>query len=226
MSVALSLAELERVREISAAIPGWSDGRQYAFFRNVLRADPAVSSLFMAGVYQGRDLAFLLDIVAREHPGRDLELFAVDKFSAEPCADWPAHLRGKTWEQAGFGPAPSHAKALENLAPFLARAPAVSLDLRPGDAVATMASLGRKFDAIYLDTSHDYQTVKRELEAVPAICRFPCILAGDDYSDSGTWGVARAVREKFGPAHRVFASWIWYKRLLALESFHELIATK
>jgi hypothetical protein len=34
------------------------------------------------------------------------------------------------------------------------------------------------------------------------------IMAGDDYSDAGSWGVCRAVSEA-APGHKVFSGWIW-----------------
>ena len=36
-------------------------------------------------------------------------------------------------------------------------------------------------------------------------------IGGDDYSDEGTWGVKKAVGQRF-PSHTLFANWIWIAR--------------
>lgn len=218
-NVALSIEELERVRDICAAVPGWSDARHFAFFRNLLE-DAWATSMFVAGVYQGRDLAFILEILATRHPDRWFTIHAADLFSSEPCADWPPHLRSKSWEAAGFGEPPSILKAEANLAPYIARcASRVRVQLHKGNSVDVMRQLSGKFDVVYLDTSHDEKTVRDEIDAAAGILRCPGVICGDDYSDSGTWGVARAVRSRFN-AHHVFANWLWWARVTSPEAFN------
>lgn len=223
-NLGLPFDELQAVQSICDAIPGWSDFRHYVFFREVISAQVAAGfspSLFMAGVYQGRDLAFVLEVLRRHQPGRPFRIVAADLFSTEACADWPAHLRGKSWKDAGFGQAPSLELARKNLAPYLDPVGhRVGLELIQGNSVQVMrAWRGERFGFVYLDTSHDEKTVADEIEAAAGLIAFPGFLAGDDYSDAGTWGVQRAVRARFGSRHDVFASWIWYACPTSLESF-------
>jgi hypothetical protein len=197
----------QRVADISRVIPGWSDMKQYAFFKALLTDNPQIRDVLILGVYQGRDIAFLLDVAARYFPHREIDIVGVDKFSAEPCDDWPEEKRGMTWEQAGFGPAPDFDRAVKNIAPFRATNRAAFL-VREDDA-KFLAETKLLFDFAYLDTAHDAATVKRQCEQVARVTRDNAIIAGDDYSNQGTWGVAHAVSEMFN-THVIFAWWIWY----------------
>ncbi len=194
--------DLERLSEISRCIPGYSDARHYLFFRRLL-ATTGITNILILGVYFGRDIAFILEAARRA--GRPVTITGVDKFSDDACADWPANLRAASWEQAGFGPAPSLEAASAHIAPYQDGA-AVRL-VRQHDE-AFLAATTETYDLIYLDTSHDYETVLRQMrQAVPRLSPHG-ILAGDDYSDAGTWGVRRAVTEA-APGHAVHANWIW-----------------
>jgi predicted O-methyltransferase YrrM len=188
--------------EICRCIPGYSDARHYQFFRQLL-AGRGIESILVLGVYFGRDIAFMLEAARRA--GRAARITGVDKFSDDACADWLEGLRDRSWEQAGFGPAPSLEAATAHLAPWCAGAPVQLVKQR--DALF-LAACRDQFDLIYLDTAHDYETVRRQIrQAAP--CLAPGgILAGDDYSDAGTWGVRRAVTEA-APGHRLVSGWIW-----------------
>ncbi len=205
----------DSVAAIQRAIPGWSDMKQYAFFKDLLAAVPTIRDVLILGVYYGRDIAFLLDVCARYHPERELNVLGVDKFSAEPCDDWPKDKRGMTWEQAGFGPAPSFEKALHNVQALNHGNRRVALVQR--DASAFLCETKLLFDVVYEDTSHDYETCKRIIQLAPNVTRGDAIIAGDDYSDAGTWGVKRAVTACFN-SHHVFADWIWYSNKSELKA--------
>jgi hypothetical protein len=73
---------------------------------------------------------------------------------------------------------------------------------------AFLAGSRARYDLIYLDTSHDYETVIRQMRQAALLLSPNGIMAGDDYSDAGTWGVCRAVSEA-APGHAVFGGWIW-----------------
>lgn len=207
--ITLNGDDLARIEAINAAIPGWSGQRQYAFFKGVLQVRPELRTVLMLGVYQGRDLAYLLDIAARYHADRPLTFCGVDKFSDTPCADWPDGKRPLDWKAAGFGEAPSLARALENLRPFrLPDAPRMVI-LRQKDDASYLVESHTRFDFAYLDTAHDFETVQRQLRQVLRVTKPGAIIAGDDYSDAGTWGVKRAVAAGTR-RHAVFANWIWH----------------
>lgn len=219
----LTHADLARIAALNAEVPGWSGPSHYAFFRallNELFLHVDAPRILMLGIYHGRDLAYLLDLLQREHPGRSATLIGVDKFDNEPCADWPEAKRGLSWESAGFGEPPALKRAEAHL---LSRVGTAILRLYQSDDAAFLEgalmappALRMKFDAIYVDTSHDYATVARQLRQLAQLCCDDAtLICGDDYSDAGTWGVARAVREAFSD-HRVFANWIWFAPRSAL----------
>lgn len=223
-----------RFNEIKASTRGWSDLRHAAFFKTLLEQLPFVTDILIAGVYNGRDISLLLDMAARYHAGRSLRIVGVDKFSDTPCDDWAPTARNLSWEQAGFGPAPTRQNAWnailratkqnwEDVIPsstFARRGP-LSFELIEANDADYVARTDLKFDVIYWDTSHDYETVRRQLGQVRRIARDSALICGDDYSDQsnagGSWGVKRAVSEAF-TFHQVFASWIWFAPLSALKS--------
>lgn len=199
---ALSAEQARRADAICAAVPGFTDKRHYAFFKHLLASGP-IEKLLILGVYAGRDVAFALD--AARALGRALHVIGVDKFSDEYCDDWPEERRSLSWQQAGFGPAPSLEAAKTNLE-RLGFARELTL-YKERDAVF-LGACRERFDCIYLDTSHDYVTVVRQIRQAVGLLTEDGVLCGDDYSDHGTWGVKRAVTELV-PGHFVFANWIW-----------------
>jgi hypothetical protein len=203
-----------RVARISAVVKGYSAERHYAFFKQLLtRTD--VHRLLMLGVYFGRDIAFLLDIASRLK--KPLAITGVDKFSNDFCEDWPQDKRTLDWESAGFGDAPTLQQASANIARFGA-----ARVIKERDEVF-LANCPDKFDAIYLDTSHDYETVCRQIRQCVPLLAADGLLMGDDYSDQGTWGVKRALMDMV-PGHKLFANWIWIADATCLRPDSALIA--
>jgi hypothetical protein len=207
--------DLERIEAINARIPGWSKPAHYAFFKWLL-AHEWVNDVLMLGVYHGRDLAYMQDIAERYRSNRPLNYVGVDKFDAGPCDDWTQAARGRTWEQNGFGEPPS----LERAAANLGLIPSGKYAMQEGDAKPDrilckepdgdfLIRTPDTFDAVYIDTAHDYETVQRQLRQVPRVLRERAIICGDDFSDQGTWGVKRAVGESFN-SYSVVAGWIWH----------------
>lgn len=197
-------ADEKSIAQISARIPGYSAAVHYAFFKSLLAATD-IKEVLILGVYHGRDIAFLIDALTRYHPGRRIKIVGVDKFDDQPCADWPEEKRKESWEAAGMGPAPTIESAMDNLQD---RSGDVTLDLVKSDDSQFIGTTGQQFDFIYLDTSHDYATVWRQLRTISKMCWSDTLICGDDYSDNGTWGVKRAVTQAF-QNHSVFGNWIW-----------------
>lgn len=189
-----------------AAIPGWSTPCHALFFKAVLaelfgREADYIPSILICGVYHGLDLALIADLAARHHRGREYRLTGVDLFSAEPCADWPAEKRGLTWQQA-FGCEPPSIDAARRNCP--------SAEIVQASSIDYLAQHAPKFDFIYLDTSHDEQTVRQEL-TVALINPTPGLLvAGDDYTADGGFigGVATAVSAML-PNHIPLFNRVW-----------------
>ena len=221
---AVSTAEGLAVSEINLAIPGWSGMAHYVFFRELLRAlivDRKESvRLLMLGVYNGRDLRYLNfayreDIYFSGHRrSGSLELIGVDKFNELPCDDWPVEKLGLSWEKAGFGHSPTIAEARKNLD----GTGAVLVQANDHHYMKMLEHAhpeGGAFDAIYLDTSHDYETVVRQIGQARKLLKPDGILCGDDFLERPEWGVIRAVNELCRPFY-VFGS-CWFAPAKNLE---------
>jgi hypothetical protein len=185
---------------------GWSDYKHWMFFKKMLTR-ASVRSVCVLGVYYGRDIAYLGSL-ATQLRLKNVRITGVDKFEDKYCEDWPAELRHKTWSESGFGPAPRLDLASANIE-TLGLSGLVnlvsSLDWQ------FLANTEESFDMIYIDTSHDYESVSRLIELSMERCSKRGLIAGDDYSDKGTWGVKRAVSDSFRQ-HRTFGGKIWYAR--------------
>lgn len=184
--------------EVHDKVRGWSVPLHHALFASVIPRIPTDGSLLICGVYRGMDLAIMraagLDVVT------SISVVGVDLFSSEPCADWTQEQRDRgTWEAAGMGLPPSMESA-QALAPAAQLVRASSIDF--------MNATDSRFDFIYLDTSHDYQTVWAEIKAARRILKPDGLLAGDDYGGPEHWGVRRACEELL-PHHVAISSRIW-----------------
>jgi hypothetical protein len=193
---------------ICAEVPGYSTAVHYAFFRQLIsdllsKHDwPLIAIL---GVYRGRDISFLLDIMARFHPLRTIGIVGVDRFQDLPSDDWPEHKRGLSWKAAGYNQPPSFEAALEQVEKRKGKN-TVILSMR--DDAEFLRDCAVKFHCMYLDTSHDKPNVVRQIRACDRLLVDEGVLCGDDFSDAGTWGVESAVKECVS-RYAVFGDWIW-----------------
>jgi hypothetical protein len=194
--------DTRRMDSIRRTIPGYSEVAHYAFFKHLL-GHANIRTLLILGVYHGRDIAYIMDIARAL--GRPLRVTGVDKFSDDFCADWPKERRSLNWQQAGFGVPPSFEAAKVHLARLGFVDGVTVISQRDETFLATCTE---RFDAIYIDTSHDYDTVARQIQQAAGLLTDDGLICGDDYSDQGTWGVKRAVSELV-PGHVIFANWIW-----------------
>jgi len=198
LEVGISTRVHDRFKVVKERIAGWSTTAHLAFFDAVMK-DPAIKDVLVCGVYHGLDLALLED--AANLAGRtDVKFTGVDLFSGKPCADWPQEKCGMSWQAAGYGEPPTLALAWKN-------APQASIVQQ--DAANYMFQTPNAFDFVYLDTSHDEWTVRREIGAAAVALRPNGFLAGDDYTGPAEWGVEKAVKELL-PHHGVLFGRIWF----------------
>jgi hypothetical protein len=182
---------------------GYSTARQWKFFRSVLR-DEKIRSVCVFGVYFGRDIASLSWLLRQR--GGNYRLVGVDLFADVPGTDWPEEKRGLTWQQAGFGPAPDQATVAQSLQALGLNE---KVELATDSAQHFLSEGDEKFDFIYLDVAHDYETTVECIKLALNRLNPGGVLAGDDFSNTGTWGVARAVEEYF-PQRRLFGQSVWW----------------
>lgn len=203
----LKWQEKSALKLINSTCIGYSGNSHWQFFRNFLKTQPSVRKICVLGVYYGRDIAYInhfLKQLGREN----YSIIGIDKFENNYCEDWPVNLRGLTWEEAGFGLPPSLAAAENNLI-TLGLSDNVFLYSEKDDEF--LKNSEENFDFIYIDTSHDYETVKKLISLAAKKVTNDGFLGGDDFSDQGTWGVKRAVKESFSQI-QVFDKWIWLAR--------------
>ncbi len=155
----------------------------------------------------GRDVCLLSRLAERHMPDQEIRIVGVDKFSDTPCADWPEDRRQLgSWHAAGYGNAPSFGMAKNNVRMCASKTHAVELVC--ADDQQFLADVAERFEFVYIDTAHDYETVARQLRQVKHCVKGASIVVGDDYSDQGTWGVVRAVKDGTDK-HFVFQKWNW-----------------
>lgn len=190
-------------RRIDRYCRGYSRAAHWNFFKKVLR-NPSIRNICMLGVYYGRDIAYIAAIL-RDYKRNGWQVTGVDKFEDSAGTDWPEEKKTLRWEEAGFGPAPS----LENARACLVRAGIIEgVDLRKDSAESFLVSDNQKFDFIYIDIAHDYLTTRETIRLALSRLKDGGVIAGDDFSNEGTWGVARAVEEAF-PRFDLHSDWIW-----------------
>ena len=207
----LDSQDLHALSQVCGSVPGYSDARHALFYKRLF-AETDVATILVLGVYFGRDIVLILK--AARCAGRTVTITGVDKFSDDACEDWPLSARNQDWEQAGFGRAPTFAAAAGHIGPHIGTA-AVGLISQRDDLF--LSACRSRFDLIYLDTSHDHATVRRQLRQAVGLLTEDGLLSGDDYSDVGTWGVKRAVSET-APGHAVVENWLWVASRVQVEA--------
>ena len=190
-------------RRINSVCRGYSRARHWHTFKRILAEHPHIRDVCMLGVYFGRDIAYLAEIFRQLE--RDFQIVGVDLFADVPGADWPGEKHALSWEEAGFGPPPSKEAAMANLRQ-LDLADHVELVQAPMQDF--LRETERRFDFIYIDVAHDYETTVEAIRLAAARLRPGGLLGGDDFSNQGTWGVKRAVIE-LCPDYDLHHGWIW-----------------
>jgi hypothetical protein len=201
----ISQKDQEDFQEISAAVEGYSRVfPHYFFFKTILKAFKP-SSILVLGVYMGRDICLLSRLAERYIPEKTIRIVGVDKFSDTPCDDWTQDQKQQHgWKEAGFGKFPEFELAKSNVKNHATQ----NVELIRAHDQHFLSECSERFDFIYIDTSHDYETVARQLRQVKHCTKGLSIVAGDDYSDQNTWGVIKAVKENTS-WHAAFQGWIW-----------------
>jgi hypothetical protein len=189
--------------QIDAQCPGYSGRAHWSFFKTVLPRF-TTPDICILGVYQGRDIAYMATVL-QASARLDYTITGVDKFTDSPGEDWPNDVKHLSWREAGFGEPPEMQRAhshLENLRL------AANVCLHQGRADAFLNNTSQFFDFIYIDISHDYDSTIAAIDASIPRLKPGGLLAGDDFSDQGNWGVSRAVRERFDQ-FQLYFNWLW-----------------
>lgn len=194
---------------IDAECPGYSGRAHWRFFSTVL-SRPTIRDICVLGVYNGRDIAYMASILESSAVG-NYTISGIDKFSDTPGDDWPADVQHVSWREAGFGEPPDMQRALSHLK---ALGLAANVSLYQARADEFLKQSRQSFDFIYIDISHDYESTTAAINASIPRLNPGGLLGGDDFSDQGTWGVSRAVSERF-EHFQVFSNWLWLAESVA-----------
>ncbi|MBP7540366.1 MAG: class I SAM-dependent methyltransferase [Saprospiraceae bacterium] len=99
-------------------------------------------------------------------------------------------------------------KFIENLKEHGVRDKVKTITLPSNLGLKFLESQGIQADLIYIDGSHEYDDVKKDIELANRLN--PKVLFGDDYTNSVFPGVKQAVQEQ--GQHEVVDSWYWIIR--------------
>lgn len=135
-----------RLKQIDAVCHGWSGKTHWQFFHSEL-AKREIRDICILGVYQGRDIAYMRDALREQHRS-DFRIVGVDLFDDVPGADWPDDNRDLSWEEAGFGEAPTLERAQANLTQLGLD---LGVELHKGSAMDYLTEHPESFDLIYID---------------------------------------------------------------------------
>jgi hypothetical protein len=166
---------------------GWFSGHDIEAYRALYEHVPDHGYTVEIGVYRGRSLMSVADIIKR----KQLCVLAVDLFSQPFLNDFATDRQVRVWETArDFG-------INENV--VLKNTPSV---------LGAQRQISSSFDLVFIDADHLYESVKADIEAWSPMIRRGGILCGHDY-EGGTIGVIEAVVEHFGRQVPKFGSTIW-----------------
>ena len=161
-------------------IHGWSSFEDQGQLINVVLDNLTVKDnlkIVEIGVYKGRGTAIWnVELINKK---LNYEYNAIDNFEGSE--------EHKVWDNV-----PQYEEALNNLAPVKDK-----INLIKADSIdASQTFTNGYFDIIYIDASHDYESVKKDILAWQPKLKPGGIICGDDYI-AGWPGVIQAVNEVF-----------------------------
>lgn len=177
---------------------GWFFDGDIRVYRDIYRAVPVGGKTAEIGVYRGRSICSVADIIKEQN----IEVLAVDLF--QPYLGDPATDRYERFLETAvqFG-------IINNLNVQEAH----SLD-------AAEFVPDRSLDFVFIDGDHGYLSVKADIEKWAKKIRPGGFLGGHDYGTDGNYGVIEAVVERFGAQTRQHDSYIWLTQIKEVIEWH------
>lgn len=172
---------MNKMEHFYSSIPGWSeDHMQGELIRFIINHNKSNPSLKIAeiGVYMGRCTA-LWNVELLNSDVKNYEYFAID------------HFKGSS-EHVAWNSLPDYDKAINYLGPVIDKIKIIKAD----SVSCSNYFTDGYFDVVYIDASHEYEFVKKDILAWLPKVKVGGLLCGDDYHP--TWsGVIEAVDEIF-----------------------------
>lgn len=179
-------------------IPGWFDFED--LYRRVADEATDASLLIEVGCWKGRSIAFLADELRRR--GKSPVLLAVDTWAGSPAEE---HMLDEVARLGG--PDALYREFLTNMLQCGLNRCIWHVRTDSVDAASRERRASANF--CFIDGSHDFASVRRDLEAWLPVMKPGALLAGHDINQPD---VARAVRDTFGEDFEIEGS-CWLHRL-------------
>ena len=175
----LQLAQGRRLVNIEHAlpIPGWMGPEELEWLAQSAFVSHRIAEV---GAWQGRSTVAMADNTLGI-------VFAVDTWKGSPEHEGELRQHGPEW-------------LIEQFLHNIAGRKVCPVQMISVEAAELFSSQGGLFDFIFLDASHDYDSVKADIAAWYPLLKHGGIFAGHDYTEH--WpGVTQAVREAFPDRH-------------------------
>lgn len=181
-------------------IPSWSliQGWFYCpeFYQHVVNQLPQDAAIVEIGTWRGRSTCFLAECIKRS--GKSVKFWAVDTFEGSNEAAHKETISGMATDL--------YTDFVANLK--MCQVDDVVTPLRSTSTAASQQFQDQFLDFVMIDGSHDYESVRADIQTWLPKIKSGGIMAGDDYG--GSWqGVTQAVDEHFGSQVMTVGS-VWY----------------
>jgi hypothetical protein len=174
-------------------IEGWSDyNDQGELLNELLKQSPTKLTIMEIGVFKGRMTMMWNEIL--ELNNIEYDYYAVDHFNG-------SDFNNPTWENF-------YETTLKNLKPILNK---INL-INNNSELEYINYKDEFFDIIYIDASHDYESIKRDIKLWYPKVKQNGFICGDDYIN-GWPGVIKAVNESFNKINKVGKQQWYYKKV-------------
>lgn len=161
-------------------IPGYCDFHE--FYKSIFDSLPDNAVIAEVGVYLGHSVAYMATLA--KESGKKITIHAVDTFEGS-----------EEHQQKGVGY--FYDQYFDNLCDCGVRD--YIADVKSDSVFAASLYPDDHFDFVFIDAAHDYESVKKDIEAWWPKVKQCGIISGHDYCVS--WpGVMKAVNEKFRSA--------------------------
>jgi hypothetical protein len=165
------------------SIDGWFDKGDELMYYNILESIPEGGNFLEIGCYKGRSTACMANLIRSLN--RDVKIHVVDTFIGD--------------DDCGFGSI--YDEFMANMKPYSQ----IMGSVRRGTSYHMSQDNPDYFDAIYIDASHKYDDVIRDIDSwLPYVTLGGC-MAGHDYNWSD---VHKAVNDRFTEITQVGNSWL------------------
>lgn len=187
-------------KQLWGRIPNWEliQGWFYypEFYRHAVDQLPTTSIVVEVGAWRGKSTCCLASMV--KDSGKDVKLYAVDTWEGSDEIEHKRIIEAlPTTLYDDFVGNLKMCGALDSVVP-----------LKMTSVEASKKFSDRSIDFVMIDGSHDYDSVRADIEHWLPKIKPGGVIAGDDYSPS--WpGVVKAVDEAFGNKIRLYNS-VWY----------------